>query len=293
MKMSMAYDCHSIPADCAKVALDEGEGTGNLLRFISRFFGLKMSYFRNDAWKEDLQLKEDLQKYVGQLFKREEILSFVIRDYSCYTWSVRSLDRRLRHFDIFYSDKDVTVDDVRQAVAEEMDGPGKLLGYRAMQKKIRQEHELNVPRDLVHAVMYDLDPEGLEARSVGAKKRKPKGHFTTKGPNFVHSVDGHDKLMGYQNSTYPLAIYGCIDTASRKLLWLRIWVSNSDPQVIGRWYLEYLYETRTMASYLRMDRGTETGTLATMHAFLRRHHGDVDPHETVIYGPSTSNQVSL
>ena len=206
MKMSMAYDCHSIPADCAKVALDEGEGTGNLLCFISRFFGLKMSYFHNDAWKEDLQLKEDLQKYVGQLFKREEILSFVIRDYSCYTWSVRSLDRRLRHFDIFYSDKDVTVDYVRQAVAEEMDGPGKLLGYRAMQKKIRQEHELNVPRDLVHAVMYDLDPEGLEARSVGAKKRKPKGHFTTKGPNFVHSVDGHDKLMGYQNSTYPLAI---------------------------------------------------------------------------------------
>ena len=116
--------------------------------------------------------------------------------------------------------------------------------------------------------------------------------FTTKGPNFVHSVDGHDNLMGYQNSTYPLAIYGCIDTASRKLLWLRVWVSNSDPLLIGRWYLEYLYETRTIASFMRMDRGTETGTLATMHAFLRRHHGDIDPYETVIFGPSTSNQVS-
>ena len=218
-----------------------------------------MSYFRNDAWKEDIQLKEDLQKYVAQLFKREEIVSFVIRDYSCYTWSVRSLDRRPRHFGIFYSDKEVTVDDVRQAVAEEMDGPGKLLGYRAMQKKIRQEHELNVPRDLVHAVMYDLDPEGLEARGVGAKKRKPKGHFTTKGPNFVHSVDGHDKLMGYQNSTYPLAIYGCIDTASRKLLWLHVWVSNSDPQVIGRWYLEYLYETRTLPTELRGQYGSWSG----------------------------------
>ena len=71
--------------------------------------------------------------------------------------------------------KDVTVDDVRQTVAEEMDGPGKLLGYRVMQKRIRQEHELNVPRDMVHAAMqcviYDLDPEGLEARSVGSKKR--------------------------------------------------------------------------------------------------------------------------
>ena len=122
---------------------------------------------------------------------------------------------------------------MRQAIAEEMDGPGKLLGYRAMQKKIRQEHELNVPRDLVHAVMYDLDPEGLEARSVGEKKRKPKGHFTTKGPNFVHSVDGHDKLMGYQNSTYPLAIYGCIDTASRKLLWLCVWATGNWPLVPG------------------------------------------------------------
>ena len=38
--MAMAYDCHSIPADCAKVAVDEGEGTGNLLCFISQFFGL-------------------------------------------------------------------------------------------------------------------------------------------------------------------------------------------------------------------------------------------------------------
>ena len=131
-----------------------------------------MSYFRNAAWKEDLQLKEDLQKSVGQLFKGEEILSFVIRDYCCYTWSVRSLDRRVRHCGIFCNDKEVTVDDEWQAIAEEMDGPGKLLGYRAMQKKIRQEHELNVPRGFVHAVMYDMDPEGLEGRNVGAHLKK-------------------------------------------------------------------------------------------------------------------------
>lgn len=44
---------------------------------------------------------------------------------------------------------------------------------------------------------------------------------------------------------------------------------------------------------MRMDKGTETGVLATMHSFLRRHHGDIDPCETVIYGPSTSNQVCI
>ena len=112
----------------------------------------------------------------------EEIILAILRVFA------RSLDRRLRHFGIFYSNRDVTVDDVRQPVSKELDGPGKLLGYRAIQKKIRQEYELNVPRDLVHAVMYDLDPEGLEASGVGAKKRKPRGHFTTKGPRQAHGV---------------------------------------------------------------------------------------------------------
>jgi hypothetical protein len=138
-----------------------------------------------------------------------------------------------------------------------------------------------------------MPANGLDARGLQAKRKKPKGHFTTKGTNWVHSVDGHDKLMGFQNSTYPLAVYGCIDTASRKLLWLHVWITNSDPLIVGRWYLEHLYETRVISSYIRMDKGTETGVLATMHSFLRRHHGDIDPCETVIYSPSMSNQVSI
>ena len=54
-------------------------------------------------------------------------------------------DRTLRHFGtlIFYSDRNVTVDDVRQAVAEEMDASGKLQGYWAMQKKDSTGASLN------------------------------------------------------------------------------------------------------------------------------------------------------
>lgn len=43
---------------------------------------------------------------------------------------------------------------------------------------------------------------------------------------------------------------------------------------------------------LRVDRGSETGIMATMHAFLRRRHGDMDPSDTVVYGLSTANQVT-
>ena len=249
---------------------------------------------RNASWIEDEALKDDLEKYVKQDLRRNEILDFVRRDYSQYAWSLSSLDRRMRQFDVYYTDKCVTVEEVREAVVKEVDGPGKLLGYRAMQKKLRQEHNLKVPRDLVYAVMSDVDPDGLEARAIGNAKKKKKGKFTTKGANWVHSLDGHDKLMGYQNSTFPLAIYGCIDTASRKILWLKIWVSNSNPQLVGRWYLEHLYESRVLSSYMRLDKGTETGTMATMHAYLHQFNAAItNPCDTVIYGPSTSNQVCI
>ena len=250
------------------------------------------SNFRTNTWKEDASLKDEMLKFVKQGLKREEMLSFLRRDFDQYAWSLRTLDRRLRHFEIFYSDATVSVEAIKDAVAKELDGPGKLLGYRAMQKKVRQKHALLVPRDLIYAVMFDLDPEGLQGRAPGKKRTKPKGKFTSKGPNFVHSLDGHDKLMGYQNSTFPLAIYGCLDTASRKLLWLRVWITNSDPLVIGRWYLEYLYESRMMPTYLRVDRGTETGIMATIHAYLHDNHNTLDDaSDSVIHGPSTSNQV--
>lgn len=251
-----------------------------------------MAGFRSNEWKDDLILKETLQNHVKDGLCREEILDFVARDFEQYPWSMRTLDRRLRHFEIYYHDRTVSVEQVQEAVREELEGPGKLLGYRAMQQKIRKYHGLTVPRDLVYAVMYEQDPIALERRAPGFKTKREKGNFTTRGPNWVHSLDGHDKLMGFQNSTFPIAVYGCLDTCSRKVLWIKVWASNSHPKLIGRFYLDYLYEHKTIASRLRLDKGTETGIMATMHAYIRQVHGDMQPEETVIYGPSTSNQVS-
>ena len=37
---------------------------------------------------------------------------------------------------------------------------------------------------------------------------------------------------------------------------------------------------------IRLDRGTETGTMATIHATFRRNHGAIDdPYDSIIYGP--------
>ena len=89
-------------------------------------------------------------------------LDYMQRDFPEYTWSLRTLDRRLRYFNIYRTDKNVSVEVVQRIALEEISGPGCLLGYRAMHAKIRQYHQLNVPRALVYAAMEDVNPNGLE-----------------------------------------------------------------------------------------------------------------------------------
>ena len=64
------------------------------------------------------------------------------------------------------------------------------------------------------------------------------------GPNHTHSGDGHNKLMEFMNCTFPLAVYGLQDVYSGYILYLKLWTSNSDPKIIGRWYLQHLYESK-------------------------------------------------
>ena len=51
--------------------------------------------------------------------------------------------------------------------------------------------------------MTDVHPEGSENRKPILKKTKTKSTFSFVGLNLVLSMDGHDKLMVYQNSTFP------------------------------------------------------------------------------------------
>ncbi len=138
--------------------------------------------YRNPEWKEDEELEADLKKYVLRNFKRREILDFMKRDYPQYAWSLGTLSRRLKHFDVSYTNYNVTVGEVEEVVREEQNGPGHLLGYRLLHKKIRDQHQLAVPRNLVYDVMTNVCPESFERRGgVGKAKtrRGPTGTFTS------------------------------------------------------------------------------------------------------------------
>lgn len=243
-------------------------------------------------WREDISLHEELKCYVEQNMKRSEIVDFVRKKYPQYCWSVPTLARRLKFFQIKYVDNETPLTTVREAVQCELQGPGKLLGYRAMNHKLRTEHHICVPRNLVADVLFDLDPDGVGSRNVKKRKKTLKRPFISDGPGWTFSLDGHDKMMGYQNSTFLLAVYGCLDTFSRKIIFLKVWTSNSDPNLIGKFYTEYLLETKKLPMYLRMDRGSETGVMATIHAYLVDKFCDLeDSTKCIEYGKSTSNKI--
>ena len=122
-----------------------------------------------------------------------------------------------------------------------------------------------------------------------------KSKFSSVGPNWVLSMDSLDKLMEYQNSTFPLAVYGCMDTASRKLLFIRDWKSNDNPVYPVRWYFDYFYESKTLPDHIRIDKGLETTIMATMQVFLSNKRPNIlindEACSAVICGLATSNQV--
>ena len=118
---------------------------------------------RTKSWADDQSLEESLRNHNRQGLQMET-LSFMVRDFGEYAWSLRSLDRRLSYFNIHRNDKSVLVENVKSAINKELMGPGQLLGNCAMHLKIKNINGLNVPQNLVYAAMVDLDSDGLKMK---------------------------------------------------------------------------------------------------------------------------------
>ena len=123
----------------------------------------------NSDWKASEKLRNDLEKYVRENIKKCEILDYVKRDYPDCPWSMATLSRRLRYFDIKYINYKTPLNAVTDAVSKELNRPGRCLGYRGLNQKLRNEHNIKILRHLVHNVLKELDPEGLESRALNKK----------------------------------------------------------------------------------------------------------------------------
>ena len=72
------------------------------------------------------------------------------------------------------------------------------------------------------------------------------------------------------------------------------WLTLVASTCIDAIFLNFLLPSIVISQHLRLDRGSETGIMATIHAYLRQTHEDVDDaSNTVHYGSSTNNKVTI
>ncbi|CAC5400138.1 unnamed protein product [Mytilus coruscus] len=78
-----------------------------------------------------------------------------------------------------------------------------------------------------------------------------------------HRYDSYDKLI-----RYGFFINACIDWFSRKIIWLKIGRSSSNPKVIARYFLDAIKEQRGHPYSMRGDMGTENGLVVVLQTLF-------------------------
>jgi hypothetical protein len=133
-------------------------------------------------------------------------------------------------------------------------------------------------------MIRELDPEGVSRRRKDLQRRR--GEYVVPGPDFIWSIDGHDKL-----SHWGIQIYAAIDAYSRHIIWMYVGVSNRTTRSVLAQYLEACASIGCFPRIIRSDRGTETPMLAECHFGMRR---AMEPgilfKECYFFGKSTGNQ---
>ena len=233
---------------------------------------------RNNA----LTREEIIENYFNLGLTASEIALFLVSVHGIRI-SLRHLKRILRQLGCTRRRHPSDLNEVVQAVEEELRGSGSLLGYRAMHQRLINQYGLVTTREVVRHVLRIFDPEGVEYRSRHRLRRRL---YRCKGPNYLWHIDGYDKLK-----PYGFCIHGAIDGFSRRIVWLEVASSNNDPRIIAQYFLDYVRQLGGTARIVRGDRGTENGNLAAIQRFFRRSmNDDFSGDKSVMFGKSTSNQ---
>ena len=156
--------------------------------------------------------------------------------------------------------------------------------FRALQARLRHQWRIHIDRETVRIVSGLIDPEGVQCRR---QRRLVRRRYFSRGPNFLMHIDGWDKLK-----RYGLAVHGCIDCFSRRILWLEAGRSNNDPYQIAYYFCKLVLGLNGVPYLIRADRGTENCNVEMLQTLLRAANGDIRgmTNSTFLYGKSTSNQ---
>ena len=198
-------------------------------------------------------------------------------------FSLRHLRRLMWRLGLYSRGRPSNMNDIVDAITTELNGSGRLLGYRSMWQRLTTLYGLRVSQNVTRLLLGVMDPGGVALRTRGRLHRR---QYICRGPNHVWHIDGLDKLK-----QFGFAVHACIDGFSRKVLWLHVGRSNNNPAIIAGFYLETIKRLNCVPRIVRSDRGTENGRVRLFQIALRLNHNDsLSGYRSFRYGRSTANQ---
>lgn len=155
---------------------------------------------------------------------------------------------------------------------------------------IRQNYHV-LSRDVIYHAFREFYPRDVTQRWNAMRYRRVG--WTCPGPDFIWSIDAHDKLKHW-----GFEIYASIDAYSRYITWFYIGISASTARSVVGQYLSVLQAKGVMPYLVRSDRGGETVLMAGAHFYLSQHRlrkrdgveGPITFRQCWIYGKSTANE---
>ena len=116
--------------------------------------------------------------------------------------------------------------------------------------------------DTLFGIVKLLDPIGVEKR-LYVLNRLLKGEYIVPGPDYIWSLDGHDKLKHW-----GFEIYAAIDAYSRYIIWIYVGISNKTTTSIATQYLTSVKAFGKHPQILQSDHGVEAPIGAEVHYAL-------------------------
>ncbi|KAG2342757.1 hypothetical protein BDR05DRAFT_885893 [Suillus weaverae] len=141
-------------------------------------------------------------------------------------------------------------------------------GAREMVNLLFHEQAMSVSRNIVIAYFANYEADLVRQRKARRLRRK---WFWAAGINALFAVDQHDKWL-----RFGLALHTGIKPFSGCIMWMRVWHSNRNPQLILTYYLETIQELGHKLTYMPMvtqsDPGSENFSIANGHTMLHQWH---------------------
>ncbi|KAG1883977.1 hypothetical protein F4604DRAFT_1878813 [Suillus subluteus] len=156
-----------------------------------------------------------------------------------------------------------TVETIHEAVTE-LHQMFPHAGMREMIGLLFHKKNMSVAKSVMMSYFAAYEPELVRERKARRLKWKC---FWAAGVNNLFTVDQHDKWL-----RFGLDLHTGIEPFSGWIMWIQVWHSNRNPQLILSYYLDMIAELGYMPLITQSDLGSENCGIANAQTLLRQRY---------------------